>query len=153
MYELRDLLPHKEPMILISRVTGHNIEARSLTAEVDITPKTMFFDASKKQVPVWVGIEYMAQSIGALSGLYQQQQNSGPAKIGFIIGSKNYQCFTPGFKEGATLTIKVEQLFSDSELSSFDCKIMHLSTILSQTELNVFQPLSVDNFITNHLNT
>ncbi len=149
MYECADLeaiMPHKRDMILISRVVEYDIVDRKLTAEVDITPESMFFDDKMNKVPVWVGIEYMAQSIAALSGTHDVKEKHGEPKMGFIIGARNYECFVDGFKAGETLLVKIEQLFLDSELGSFACEIFHEKKLLAKTELNVFQPQSLEKF-------
>lgn len=147
MYRPEEILPHKENMVLIDRVVSLNMEERELVAEVNIKPEMTFFDEAINGVPTWVGIEFMAQTIGALSGIYYTEVKGEPVKMGFIIGSKNYQCFTDSFNNGDKLIVKVKQLFSDFELGSFDCKILKDNKVLSQTELNVFQPVEVDEFI------
>jgi predicted hotdog family 3-hydroxylacyl-ACP dehydratase len=143
--ELESVMPHKRNMVLITRVVEYSIADKYLIAQVDITEKSMFF--KNGQVPVWVGIEYMAQSIAALSGIYQKTQNSDKINIGFIIGARNYKCFVGGFNLGKTLTVKVQELFLDAEIGSFSCEIFDGDKLLAATELNVFQPQSIDGFI------
>ncbi len=145
--ELEKILPHKNPMILIDRVINYDLQAKKLNAEVDIKPQKLFFDNVDNCVPVWVGIEYMAQSVGALSGIYCKQYKGSKIDLGFVIGVRNYECFTPGFKNGQCLTIKIEQLFFDSELGAFDCVITDGAQILIKAQLNVFQPASPKDFL------
>lgn len=144
--DLETIMPHKRNMVLISRVIAYDSKVGTLTAEVDINAQSMFFNHKTQQVPVWVGIEYMAQSIAALSGIYKKESSKILSSIGFIIGARNYKCFVNGFKINKTITIKVTQLFLDVELGSFSCEILALDKILATTELNVFQPQSIEKF-------
>lgn len=133
-------------MIVIDRVIGYDLEKKTLTSEVEITPNSIFFDALKKQVPVYVGIEYMAQTIAAFSGIYLAKKENSAAKMGFVIGARNYECFVPAFNLGQLLRVEVEQLFFDSELGSFDCIIFDGERKLAQAQINVFQPASPKDF-------
>ena len=146
--QLENIMPHKRRMVLLSRVVDFSTAEKNLTAEVDITKHSMLFNTQTRQVPAWVGIEYMAQAIAALSGIYNSENNKGAQTLGFIIGARNYKCFTSGFKEGSTLTIKVEQLFLDAEIGSFKCEIFSANREkFASTELNVFQPQDVTQFL------
>lgn len=144
--EMEEILPHKLPMVLIDRVVSYDLEQLELIAEVDINPEVMFFDNELNQVPTYVGMEYMAQTIGALSGVYAKLKNN-PIKLGFVIGASNYECFVPGFKNGECLTIKIAQLFFNSELGAFDCAIIRDGKTLAAAQLNVYQPAALDNFL------
>ena len=148
--ELENILPHKYPMILINRVVNYDIENKQLISEVDISNDSMFFDSKLNQVPIWVGIEYMAQTIAALSGIYSLEFKKTTVELGFVIGARNYECFVSGFSNGSCLTIKVEQLFFDSELGAFDCAIFSGEKKLATAVLNVFQPISVKDFFDNY---
>jgi predicted hotdog family 3-hydroxylacyl-ACP dehydratase len=149
MYEgvsLENVMPHKRSMLLLSRVVASDTREKTLTAEIDITQNSMFYNSEIKQIPVWVGMEYMAQSIAALSGIYAIENNQKP-NIGFVLGARNYQCFVTGFNLGETITVKIKELFLDSELGSFSCEIFLGDKLIAKTELNVFQPKSVEEFI------
>jgi len=153
MYQKKDLekiLPHKFPMILIDRIIGYDLESKSLTAEVEIKSDTLFFNPKTNQMPIEVGMEYMAQTVGALSGIYSSQFKKSEVKLGFVIGARNFECFASGFDLGKILTIKVSELFFDSELGAFNCEIFDNNKKLAQAQLNVFQPNSVENFFQNY---
>mgnify|MGYP005996208549 CR=1 FL=1 len=67
-YLVEELVPHSGRMSLLTRVVDSGDDW--LTAEVDITSKSMFSD--DKGVPAWVGLEYLAQAIGAYAGLQER---------------------------------------------------------------------------------
>lgn len=142
--ELEKILPHKLPMVLVDRVVAFDLEEKSLSAQVDIIPDIMFFEQDSKTVPVFVGIEYMAQTIGAYSGICLKQAGEIEPKLGFIIGSRNYECFVDNFLQGQILQIKVQELFFDSEFGSFECVITEKGKLLAKAQLNVFQPKNLE---------
>lgn len=147
--KLENILPHKAPMILLNKVKDYSLEEthRWIETEVNITSKTLFFDKKKKYIPIWVGIEYMAQSIAALSGIHAKKSKKENPKIGFIIGIKNYQCFSEGFKEGDSLQIKASEIFFVDSLGSFDCTIADKNKKFAAAQINVFQVDSAEEFL------
>lgn len=147
--ELEKILPHKFPMILINRVIVCNVQNKTLISETDITKNSLFFDEKLNAVPIWVGVEYMAQTVGALAGIHAVA-TEGAVKMGFVIGARNYECFAPNFELGKCLTTKVEQLFFDSQLGAFNCEIFDGDKKLAQAQLNVFQPSSIKDFFENY---
>lgn len=149
--DLEDILPHKGEIILIDNIVAVDLEKRTLTSNILINKNSIFFDKETNEVPIWIGIEYMAQSIGAFSGIYAQGQSEA-AKIGFVIGARNYECFATGFADKECFEIEVKELFFDSNLGSFECIISNKKKIIAKAILNVFQPDSVDGFIKNELN-
>lgn len=148
--ELEKILPHKFPMIVLDRVVEYDLDNRRLTAEVKIKHDSIFFDATQNQVPIALGIEYMAQTIGALSGIYNLDNRGAEPILGFVIGTRNYEVFTNGFNLGDVLSISVEQLFFDSQMGSFSCEIFCGRDKLAQAYLNIFQPRSIEEFFKNH---
>ena len=61
--DLRRFVPHREPMILIDRITL--LKDDYLESEVTIREDSMFLRDGA--VPAWVGVEYMAQTCAAAS--------------------------------------------------------------------------------------
>ncbi len=65
MPDIRSLVPHAGPMVLLDRVIS--VDEDSLLAEVRIRSDSLFCNIDG--VGAWVGIEYMAQAIGAWRGI------------------------------------------------------------------------------------
>lgn len=141
-YNVADLVPHSGKMSLLSTIESYT--ASSLTASVLVTENSMF--ASSEGVPSWIGIEYMAQTIGAYAGL--QQRNLGDApKLGFLLGSRKYQCDTPIFSLGTKLLIVAEcELMAENGLSVFKCRIS-APGVNGSAQLNVYQPEDAELFL------
>jgi predicted hotdog family 3-hydroxylacyl-ACP dehydratase len=106
--ELLTLVPHKGKMFLLSRVTSYNLDKSILTAETDILPSCIFFDAELNGIPSWVSFEFMAQSISAISGL-NGRASGKPAAPGFILSISNLTISTPLMKHDKTARITVRQ--------------------------------------------
>lgn len=129
-------------MVLLDRVVS--FEDENLVTEVTIREDTLFCEA--EGVPGWIGIEYMAQAVAAHAGAHARLAGNPPA-IGFLLGTRSYECSVSQFSLGETLTVFVEPLFSESGLGAFSCRIETDHLIASAT-INVYQPdeNSLDDF-------
>jgi predicted hotdog family 3-hydroxylacyl-ACP dehydratase len=145
--DIRKLLPHADPMILLDRVISADKE--SLCAEVLIRPENLFYENTldKKGVSAWIGIEYMAQTIGAYAG-YNALLNSNPVKVGFLLGTRHYESNTSFFPEGRVLQVKVKCIMeADNGLSAFECTISDQHNLLANAIINVFLPDNLNKFL------
>jgi predicted hotdog family 3-hydroxylacyl-ACP dehydratase len=116
MLEIKDLpsiLPHRGRMLLLSKITGYNLEERSLEAEYYITENCLFFDPTINNggggIPCWVGFECIAQAIAAISGIRGLENGEKP-RIGYILSVSKMQSFIPVLKSGSTVAIKAKQI-------------------------------------------
>jgi predicted hotdog family 3-hydroxylacyl-ACP dehydratase len=142
MPDIRSLLPHDGPMVLLDRVLF--ADAESLCAEVEIRSGGLF--CTPEGVGGWVGIEYMAQAIAAYAG-YDAQLRGEPVKIGFLLGARHYECRRPFFTPGSVLKVHVRRvLVSDNGLASFECRIDDGGGEAATATLTVFQPADINEF-------
>lgn len=145
-YTIAELVPHASPMILLDRVESWSME--SAVASVTINERSPFVESLG--VPAYVGIEYMAQAISAQAGVTERLQNS-TVQIGFLVGSRRYNCNVSHFPVGAKLSVEIiESLVSDTGLSVYDCTIRgeHKgASIEASASLNVFLPDNAEDFL------
>lgn len=134
---IHELLPHQAPMILIDHLL--DVTALSVHCQVTINNTGLFFDAQKKAVPAWVGIEFMAQTVAAWSG-YHALQKGLQAPIGFLLGSRRYISECALFPEGAVLDIYAQQLMESDGMAAFACVIKQDGKELASSQLNAFMP-------------
>ena len=120
---LESCVPHRGRMALLSRVVTYDFSEGSLTSEVDIKESDLFFDREQGGVPSWVGFEYMAQSIAALSGIKRRLELQEQPRIGFIMGVRNFTSTTAVFAAGRRVQVEVRQVFRDGDTASFECRI------------------------------
>jgi len=136
---IEHLLPHAHPMILIDNVVDFRDDF--IHTNVTIKEDSPFFE--NDEVPSYISLEYMAQSVGAWNGLFSRQNNMEP-KIGFLLGSRQLNLEVSSFKLGDRLDIYGEVKYSDGEMASFDCWIDKGSERVAHAILNVFQPKNIE---------
>lgn len=144
-YAIEQLIAHRPPMILISRMVTHN--DTQAVCEVDISESSPFFQKNINGVASYIGIEYMAQTIAALAGAKALEQDKS-VDIGFLLGSRKYQTEQTSFNCGTTYQVSVEELYKeDSGLSVFECKICDQEQIIATAKVNAFQPENPEIFL------
>ena len=145
-YDVDHVVPHCAPMSLLDRIEHWSGE--QLQAEVTIRPGAPFADASG--MPGWVGIEYMAQAVAAYAGCCARSDKQA-VKIGFLVGSRRYDCSHSHFPLGAKLEVRVKELIQvHNSLSVFQCRIDGTgehADIEASANLNVFQPDDPEGFL------
>jgi len=133
---ISELLAHRGEMILLDHIESwseNHLEASVLHR--DITP----FSDQDGNTPAWVGIEYMAQTIGALAGV-RALENNRPVKIGFLLGTRKYQSQVAKFLRNEKVIIRVDLIFfGENNLAAFDC-IISSNRILAEAQIKVIQP-------------
>ena len=143
MPDIRSLVPHAGPMVLLDRVISADED--SLLAEVRIRSDSLFCNTDG--VGAWVGIEYMAQAIGAWAG-YTAQLRGEPVKLGFVLGTRRYECSRPIFTLGSLLRVHVLRVFQDENgLGSFECSIDSEEGRVATAIITVFQPPNIDDYL------
>ena len=141
-YTVDELVPHSGKMSLLDKIVDYGEDW--LEAEVHITRQSMFADDDG--VPAWVGLEYMAQCIAAFAGL-QERLDEKPPKLGFLLGTRKYDCAIPSFAQGSTVRVRAErEMAADNGLNVFNCTLVCGGTEVCAA-LNVFQPEDVDKFL------
>ncbi|ACR11333.1 conserved hypothetical protein [Teredinibacter turnerae T7901] len=139
------LLPHAEPMVLLSRIVA--TAETWLEAEVDHRHPTVF-SQTNGDTPAWVALEYMAQTVAAYAGLKRRQSGRVP-NVGFLLGTRNFDVNVPCFKHGEALRIKVKPVLeSDNDISLFQCELRNRrGQNLGNAQLKGVQPKNPTDFI------
>lgn len=137
---VEQLVPHRGAMSLLDQITG--LGEDWLEARAQITADNLFL--VNGEVPAWVGVEYLAQAAAAFMGSVKGQ-GAGPARIGFLTGSRKYQCERPAFIVGSTLTVTVQRIGeADNGLAMFEgsvvCQPPMEQVFTAHGRLTVFEP-------------
>lgn len=135
--DIEQLLPHAAPMLLIDRLLM--ADEHSARCSVRIGQRQQIFLDAEGNLPAWVGIELMAQTIAAWAG-YQGWLRAEPPRMGMLLGSRLYKCAESSFMAGWELEVSVEQLVSDGGLSSFQCLIQGERGLLAEARVSTLQP-------------
>ena len=136
------LLPHDGGMVLIAEPAAFGDHWAE--ASVRIGEDSLYY-RSGRDVPSWVGAEYMAQTIALYAGIGARQAGED-IKIGLLIGCRRYEAYTEKFSLGSLLTIYVEEVWQDNQMGVFDCMIKDRGDI-ARAQLNVFSPTDRNSFL------
>jgi len=117
------IVPHKGKMLLLSRIIDYDLEEQTLSAEYDITEDCIFYNPAIKGVPAWVGIEFIAQAISALSGIRGHMSGEDP-KVGYILSVSSMQIDNHFFKAGNTVQINVKESGSMDQVYNFEGAVL-----------------------------
>jgi predicted hotdog family 3-hydroxylacyl-ACP dehydratase len=135
-WPLAELLPHAGDMILIDGITRFDDE--QIYTTLTVKPDSLF-SLPDGSLPAWVGIELMAQSVAAFAGCHARQKGN-PAELGFLLGTRKFECNVEAFPAGSALTIHgIRSLEDDNGMGVFECHI-HGPGIEASARLNVFRP-------------
>ncbi len=136
MPPIADLLLHEGRMLLLDRLLACDDEFSA--AEVTVPASGLFMQSAG--MPAWVGLEYMAQTVGAWAG-YHGRKRGIPPQMGFLLGTRDYKCSMPYFPVHAELRIEAQgEFLSDKGLSMFSCKIFHAGAEIAAAKISVFEP-------------
>lgn len=142
-YPISAIVPHTGKMCLLDRAVDG--DAESMCCEVTIKDDGLFFKDGG--VDAWVGIEYMAQTVAAWAGWRARLRGEAP-QIGFLLGSRRYECSQPRLALGQTYRIDVHRQFqADNGLGQFDCSIQLDGQIVASATLTVFEPANAEEFL------
>lgn len=88
------------------------------TAVADLRRVEHFADETGR-VPSYVGVEFMAQTVGAMAGLTRWQQGLTPL-IGLLLGTRRCQIKRSHFPIEGEVTINMRAVLLEQELAVFD---------------------------------
>jgi predicted hotdog family 3-hydroxylacyl-ACP dehydratase len=130
------VLPHRQPMLLLTRVVEWGPDA--LVGEVDVSGESPFAEPGLG-VPRWVGLEYMAQAVGALDGIRLREAGRA-VPPGYLVGARRLDHTDGHFRDGATLRITVQEILQgENGLGVFSCRLDDGDRSLS-CQLTVYRP-------------
>lgn len=138
------LIPHSGSAILIDEVVSFDEDV--LVARTQIKPSGLFNQADGS-LPAWLGLEIMAQAVAAWAGC-QAARNGLPVKLGFLLGTRRYDCQASAFAAGSELTISVAcSLQDETGIGTFDCQLLQAGQVLASARINAYSPPNVNDFI------
>lgn len=135
-YAVAELLPQAGTMVLLDRIL--EVGEDTIIAELTVRDDGLF-SGPDGEVPAWVGMEYMAQAVAAYSG-YHRKCRGQPVDLGFLLGTRHYECSVAAFPAGTRLRVRAKmEVQGLNGLAVFSCGIEG-GTIEAAAKLNVFLP-------------
>ncbi|EAN8120814.1 3-hydroxylacyl-ACP dehydratase, partial [Salmonella enterica] len=87
----------------------------------------------------WLGLELMAQSVAAYAGCQARRQGR-PVEMGFLLGTRKFECNVEAFPAGAQLHIHaLRSLEDENGMGVFECHLRG-EGIDASARLNVYRP-------------
>lgn len=140
---IAEVVPHAGGMRLLDELLSADEE--HAVARTTVRATQLFVDESG--MPGWVGIEFMAQAIAAWAGVRDWRAGRAPG-IGFLLGSRRYECHEPAFPVGSVLTVHVRaDLIGDNGLGMFSCALLLGERVVAHATISVFQPADAQAFL------
>jgi predicted hotdog family 3-hydroxylacyl-ACP dehydratase len=137
------LLPHRRSMLLVDRL----LEATDEMVRVEAVVKRGSCFVTEEGLPGWVGAELMAQAMACWSG-WQQLRLGNPARLGFLVSLRRYECSLPFFPIGSHLVIEARPEFvADNGLAAFFCTIFLEDREVARSQVNSFQPADLASYL------
>ncbi|GLS83162.1 3-hydroxydecanoyl-ACP dehydratase [Paraferrimonas haliotis] len=131
------LLPHSAPMILLDEVLDCN--EQEICCGVTISEQGVFYDVHKQGVAAHVGIEFMAQAIGAAAGI-KALSTDKPIQVGLLLGGRRYQDQGKVYPLGAVLKVYAKQVMLDEHMGVYQCRIEYQGEVVASAQLNTYRP-------------
>lgn len=137
--DIAPFVPHQRRMCLLDRL----LEVGEEHLRAEVTPNAESLFASATGIPGWVGLEWLAQAIAAWAGVQRVVGGQEPA-VGFLLGTRRYQCTQPHFTFGEPITVDIFLDFrADNGLGAFRGQLLDSDDkVIATAMLNVFQPTS-----------
>ena len=146
--DIAPLLPHSGRMVLLDSITDYG--EHHLTATASVGENHILLQNGR--LPCMLGMEIMAQGIGALTGCHSI--NAGrPIRLGFLLGTRKLNLFADSIPLHTRLSVRVQESMMDNTgFGVFDCSLhwtdapdnqRHLlpaNGLLIQAALNVYSP-------------
>lgn len=141
------LIAHRGNMLLLDRL----LHADNETCVAEYVPQAdCWYSAADGDMPAWIGIELMAQTIAAYVGL-QKHASGLPPKQGVLLGTRSYKATVPSYAVGIALRVEARVSFRDeSGLGAFECTICPAGKpeeVLATSMLKVYEPEDFDAFM------
>lgn len=121
--EIRELLPHRYPFLLVDRVTALDLEEKRICAYKNVTVNEPFFNGHFPGHPIMPGvliIEAMAQAAGLL-GFSMMDAKAAADTLYYFVGSDNLRFRAP-VTPGDQLMLEARFLSAKRGIWKFECQ-------------------------------
>ena len=138
--ELDAIVPHSGRMSFLSGIVDWGENLDWLVCRARFGEDFLFFDEEFGGVPSYVGFEFMAQSIAALSGLERYLGGIVEKRIGYIMGVRNYKARGKTLPPNEDFEIRIEEILRNGPVVSYRCGIDLAGDTISEGIINAFEP-------------
>lgn len=127
---------HRDAMLLLDRLEEMAFDRAVCTWRV---PKNHPLFGTPQGVPVYVGIECMAQCVAVHAGALASLDGHGPP-LGLLLGTRLFRASEDFLSEAVKYHVTCRELVRDGQgLASFDCSIERDNSTITVCRLTVYQ--------------
>ena len=136
IHDIEQVIPHRGTLLLLDRVLEYDLEW--IAVELCVPADSPFHVDGG--VPAYVGVEYMAQAVACWAGCHARGRGE-PPPIGFLLGTRRYECAVPLFRSGQRLRVEARrEILGENGLGVFACRILAADQALATANVSVFEP-------------
>jgi predicted hotdog family 3-hydroxylacyl-ACP dehydratase len=140
---IENFIPHRSTMRLIDRLV--EVDDEHAVVEAEVPHDGMFVHDG--QMPAYLAIEQMAQSIAAWAGA-RAVAAGRPVPLGFLLGTRRMELQRDNLPSGTRLTMRVQcELLAANGLGMFDCEVHSAGELVARAKLSVFEPADAQAFL------
>lgn len=127
---------HRDAMLVLDRLEEMAVDRAVCTWRV---PKNHALFGTPQGVPIYVGIECMAQCVAVHAGALASLDGHGPP-LGLLLGTRKFKASEDFLREGVKYHVACHELVRDGQgLASFDCSIARDHSTISACRLTVYE--------------
>lgn len=131
---IEQLLPHASPMLWLDEVCA--CEEDLVRCKLRIRQEHVFVEDGL--VDPLIAIEWMAQTVAALVGLWDRQKDVTP-RPGFLIAIPEASFEVEHFQLGDELVVTAKRIWGDDQLASFECQVERGELQVARAQLSVYR--------------
>jgi predicted hotdog family 3-hydroxylacyl-ACP dehydratase len=129
-------VPQTGTMCLIERIIA--ADDQSLVATTVLRSDSLF--CRDGRIGSWVSLECMAQTVAAWAGFQERGSGQRP-RIGFLLGTRRFECHRPWLPIGALLRFEVQkEIQLGDSLGQFSGRTFAGDELLAAAAITVFSP-------------
>ncbi len=131
-----EYIPQSGPMCLLERIVA--VDEESLVATTVLKSDGLF--CRDGRVGSWVSLECMAQAVAAWAGIQERGNGRGP-RIGFLLGSRRFDCHRAWLPVDQMLRIEVKKEIQLADgLGQFSGRTLVADELLATAVITVIAP-------------
>ena len=141
---IEDILPHRDPMLLLDHVLSFDAQ----TASAQYAPRRgAWYADANGNMPAWIGIELMAQTVAVHNGLLRRSLGL-PPKQGALLGTRRFTSTQSAFAADQPLVTQSKMIYREaSGMGAYECTIAVDGAIVVSATLIVFEPEDFSTFV------
>ena len=130
---IMQLIPHREPMILLDEMLGWS-QGQS-KCRVTVRDGARFVEDGRLETPLLM--EHMAQAVAVCLG-YQAFRGGHGIRVGMIVGCRTFESFTAAAFVGEELIVSAEQRGANASVSGFECEVERDDDCIARAYLTLY---------------